>query len=253
MEPMAWPALGTASAHPLAAFRADGAAALGPVLDAAQLATARAAFDDLLAEAVVGGYAAIVQDAWRKAPALGAMVPRLGAIACEAIGVPALVLFHDHLLRKPPGGDDMTWHQDYSYLPLDRSDGVTLWVALDDVTEANGCLYYILGSHTGGERRASWGLTGDDDPRAALPPITVSADEPGVAAPTAAGCAIAHDTLLWHRSPRNDSAAARRTWALSFVVPEARWSPRHAPHFRSIVEGRAEGQALEAELIRVSV
>jgi ectoine hydroxylase-related dioxygenase (phytanoyl-CoA dioxygenase family) len=147
----------------------------------------------------------------------------------------------------------MDWHQDFSYLPFDRPDGLTLWIALDDITEDNGCLYYLLGSHRGGERRAAWGMAGDDDPRAALPPLEVAGGEPGLAAPTAAGCAVAHHTFVLHRSPRNTSARPRRSWALSFVVPEARWSPRHSPHPRSAVEPRHEGQALEADLIQVRI
>ena len=66
----------------------------------------------------------------------------------------------------------------------------------------------------------------------------------------AAGCAIAHHTFLWHRSPRNTSTRPRRAWALSLVVPEARWSPRHSPHPRSAVEPRYEGQPLEDDLLR---
>ena len=103
----------------------------------------------------------------------------------------------------------------------------------------------------GGERRASWGMTGEDDPRASLPPMDVAADEPGVAAVTGAGCAIAHHANLWHRSPANRSGRPRRSWALSFVSPEARWSPRHSPHPRSAVEARSEGQAMEEDLLRV--
>jgi ectoine hydroxylase-related dioxygenase (phytanoyl-CoA dioxygenase family) len=246
-----WPALGAADDDPAAAFATAGAAALGRVLDDAQLAAARAACDELAAHGITGGYACIIQDAWRKAPALGALVEHVGARACAALGIPALVLFHDHVLIKPARGDDMEWHQDFSYLPLDRPDGMTLWIAIDDVTEDSGCLYYVFGTHTQGERRAAWGLYGDDDPRAGLPPIDVAADEPGVAAPTAAGCAIAHHTYVWHRSP--SAARGRRAWALSFTTPDARWSPRHALHMRSAIAPKTEGQELEPDLPRVSV
>lgn len=247
-----WPALGQQVPDPLSWFRTRGAASLGPVLDGAKLAAARTAFDELVPRhGVTGPYASIVHDAWRKSDVLAAMVPHLGAIACTAIGLPELVLFHDHLLHKPAHGADMEWHQDFSYLPLDRADGLTLWIALDDITEANGCLYYVLGSHVLGERRAAWGLAGELDPRAALPPIEVAADDGGVPAPTGAGCAVAHHAFVWHRSPRNDSGAPRRSWALSFVVPEARWSPAHSPHPRSAVSPRQEGQALESDLLRV--
>ena len=244
-----WPALGAAHDDPAAAFAELGAAALGRILDDAQLARARAACDELAPHGITGGYACIVQDGWRKARALGELVAHAGAIACAALGLPELVLFHDHVLIKPARGEDMTWHQDHSYLPLDRPDGLTLWIAIDDVTEESGCLYYLFGTHARGERRAAWGLYGDDDPRAALPPIDARPDDAGVAAPTAAGCAIAHHTYVWHRSP--SAVRGRRAWALSFTTPDARWSPRHAMHLRSALEPKTEGQPLEPDLPRV--
>ena len=240
-----------ASGNPAEAFAIKGAAVLGRVLDDTQLAAARLAFEELQESAVTGSYARIVHDCWRKSAVLAGLVPHVGTLACRAVGFPELVLFHDHLLGKPPGGEDMDWHQDYSYLPLDRPDGLTLWIALDDSTTENGCLYYVYGSHLWGERRAGWGLTGDDDPRAGLPPIDAGPDEPGVAAPAMAGWGIAHHANLWHRSPANKSVRPRRTWILSFVSPDALWAPRHAPHPRSAVEPREEGQELEAELLRV--
>ncbi len=249
---MIWPALGHAAPDTVAAFHQRGAAALGPVLDPDQLQAARDAVADIAPQhGVTGDYACIIHDAWRKSSTLAELVPHLGAIACAAVDVPELVLFHDHILVKAPGGADMQWHQDFSYLPIDRAGGMTLWVALDDVTEANGCLYYVFGSHTAGELRAAWGMREHDDPRAELPAIDVAADELGVPAPTAAGCAVAHHTYLLHRSPANTSERPRRAWALSFVVPDARWSPDHSPHPRSAVEPRQPGQALEADLLRV--
>jgi ectoine hydroxylase-related dioxygenase (phytanoyl-CoA dioxygenase family) len=248
----AWPGLREAAAAPRDSYEELGAAPVGEVLDPAELEQVRAAFEALVEEhGVVGPYASIVHDAWRKSDVLASFVPRLGADACRAIGVDELVLFHDHLLSKPSGGDDMAWHQDFSYLPLDRPDGVTFWIALDDITEDNGCLYYVFGSHRLGERRAAWGLQGDDDPRAALPPLDVPDDQPGLPAPTGAGCAVAHHVYLWHRSPRNTSPRPRRSWALSFVGPEVRWSPLHAPHPRSVMSSRGEGEALEDDLLRV--
>ncbi|MBK9030195.1 MAG: phytanoyl-CoA dioxygenase family protein [Myxococcales bacterium] len=246
----AWP---DADGDPRAAFAVTGAAALGRVLDDDQLAIARAAFDELLPIGTTGPYATIVHDGWRRAPALAALVPAIAQTAARAIGVAELVLFHEHLLWKPPGGDDMAWHQDYSYLPLDRPDGCTLWIALDDCDPANGCLYYLLGTHTAGEYRAAWGIWEDDDPRAALPPLVVPDDQPGLPAPTAAGHAIAHHTLLLHRSPRNTAPRPRRAWALSLVTPDARWAPRHAHHPRSAVVPRAPGDPLEADLLRATV
>jgi len=230
----------------------DGVAKVGRVLDDAQLATVRDEQASLAPHGVQGGYARIVHDGWRRSPRLTTLIGEVGAHACRATGAAELVLFHEHLLTKFPGGEDMGWHQDYSYVPLDRPDGVTLWIALDDVTEVNGCLYYLFGTHTRGERRPGWGLHGDDDVRAGLPAIDAG-DEPGVPGIAPAGHALAHDPLLWHRSPANHGSEIRRTWVLSFVSPDARWCPRHAPHPRTAITAPPEGAPLEDDLPRVSL
>lgn len=240
------------SPNPVEEFARAGATSLGQVLDADELAAVLAAFEEALDGAVTGPYARIVHDGWRKSPVLARLAEKVGRIACQTLGLPQLVLFHEHLLWKDPGGVDMDWHQDYSYLPLDRPDGLTLWIALDECSPENGCLYYLFGSHLLGERRASWGIYSDDDPRAALPPLDVPDHEPGVAAPARAGCGLAHHANLWHRSPANHTDSPRRTWALSFAAPEAVWAPRHAAHPRSAIEPRYEGQPLEDDLLRVT-
>ena len=122
-------------------FARRGAAVLGRVLDDEQLEAARGAFEALQERAVTGGYARIVHDCWRHSEVLAGLVGHVGGVACRVVGFDELVLFHDHLLGKLPGGEDMGWHQDYSYLPLDRADGLTLWIPLDDSTLENGCLY----------------------------------------------------------------------------------------------------------------
>jgi len=240
------------SPHPAKDFEIQGAAALGRVLDEVQLEAVRAAGESIFETGWNGPYAQIVHDPWRKSPVLESHARRLGELACQKLEIDELVLFHDHMLFKPSGGDDMDWHQDFSYLPLDCSDGLTLWVALDDISPENGCLYYLYGTHTKGERRPSWGMTGDDDARASLPPLDIPPGETGVPAIAPAGHAIAHHGNLWHRSPANRSGKLRRSWALSFVSPAARWSPRHSPHPRSAVEPRFEGQEMEPDLLRVA-
>ena len=55
--------------------------------------------------------------------------------------------------NKPPGLDHPTPpHQDNYYFNLKPSNVVTIWLALDPVDDANGCLRYVAGSHTEGFR-----------------------------------------------------------------------------------------------------
>ena len=50
-------------------------------------------------------------------------------------------------MNKPArGGSDLKWHQD-RWTDLDRDPKVTVWMALDPATIANGCVEIVTGSH----------------------------------------------------------------------------------------------------------
>ena len=58
--------------------------------------------------------------------------------------------------NKPPGaGQPTPPHQDGYYFMLEPNEAVTMWLALDEVTEENGCVRYCRGSHQRGLRRGS--------------------------------------------------------------------------------------------------
>lgn len=59
------------------------------------------------------------------------------------------VLDFDMLINKAPGTNTVTpWHQDAAYwvdMPDERS--VSFWIALDEATVDNGCMWFVPGSH----------------------------------------------------------------------------------------------------------
>lgn len=66
----------------------------------------------------------------------------------EAFVGPDIALFASHYVNKPPrSGQPVLWHQDAAYWPLEPMEVVTLWLAVDHSTSANGCLRVIPGSH----------------------------------------------------------------------------------------------------------
>lgn len=75
---------------------------------------------------------------------------RLRSLAGQLVGEPVR-LFADQVLMKPPRfGSAKPYHQDNAYFKCEPADEtITVWVALDDVDEHNGCLRYIDGSHRG--------------------------------------------------------------------------------------------------------
>lgn len=54
------------------------------------------------------------------------------------------------LFVKPPGFQGQAWHQDEIYIPTRDRSLVGAWIAVDDATIANGCLWVVPGSHRTG-------------------------------------------------------------------------------------------------------
>ena len=52
--------------------------------------------------------------------------------------------------KAPGAGQPTPPHQDGFYFNLEPCEAVTLWFALDDVDEENGCVRYVRGSHRAG-------------------------------------------------------------------------------------------------------
>ncbi len=59
-----------------------------------------------------------------------------------------ILLWYSVLFVKSPNTTAyVPWHQDATYWALNKNEGLTLWLALSDVTPTNGCVEYIPGSH----------------------------------------------------------------------------------------------------------
>jgi ectoine hydroxylase-related dioxygenase (phytanoyl-CoA dioxygenase family) len=54
------------------------------------------------------------------------------------------------LFVKPPGFQGQAWHQDEIYIPTRDRSLCGAWIAMDDATIENGCLWVLPGSHRSG-------------------------------------------------------------------------------------------------------
>ncbi|MCB9149733.1 MAG: phytanoyl-CoA dioxygenase family protein [Caldilineaceae bacterium] len=72
---------------------------------------------------------------------------RLGKMATELAGVDGMRIWHDQALIKQPWANPTGWHLDNPYWSYYSRNAISIWVALDDATLQNGCLYFLPGSH----------------------------------------------------------------------------------------------------------
>ena len=76
-----------------------------------------------------------------------ATYPDLLDIAAQLIGED-IILWGTTIFGKPAKcGKETPWHQDGDYYPIRPLETLTIWIALDDVTEDNGPMRFIPGSH----------------------------------------------------------------------------------------------------------
>jgi ectoine hydroxylase-related dioxygenase (phytanoyl-CoA dioxygenase family) len=133
------------------------------------------------------------------------------ALAIELLG-PNVCFTHQQFIIKHPDEKvrtDVPWHQDSGYGRLEPPLDLTVWIALDDCTTDNGCLWVLPKSDRRGlqPHDAMKGLRG------------VAVAEPGIALPMQAGDAVLFGGWLLHRSLPNATDVARVALYLRYCDP----------------------------------
>ena len=71
---------------------------------------------------------------------------RIGKLAADLSGCDGIRIWHDQALIKRPWANPTAWHLDTPIWSFSDKRALSIWVALDDATLQNGCLYFIPGS-----------------------------------------------------------------------------------------------------------
>jgi len=71
---------------------------------------------------------------------------KLGKIVATLAGCNGIRIWHDQALIKRPWANPTSWHLDTPFWSFSDRRALSIWVALDDATYENGCLYFIPGS-----------------------------------------------------------------------------------------------------------
>jgi ectoine hydroxylase-related dioxygenase (phytanoyl-CoA dioxygenase family) len=131
------------------------------------------------------------------------------------IGPGVSVYFSQVFFKPPEGGGPKPAHQDNFYFgPNDQEGVVTAWIALDDATLENGCLYFGEGTNRGPVYAHE---APKDEPYNLQLPAAILARQPMTPAPVPCGGVSFHHGNTFHQSAPNLSTRWRRAIALHYV------------------------------------
>ena len=157
----------------------------------------------------------------------------------ESLLGPDIKLYGSQAFMKPPGGIEKTYHQDSPYFSIEPMALVTCWIALDDTTIENGCLWVIPGSHQAGALPHSerWLVGGREDMR--IPDSMIDRAREVPITMSASSCSF-HHSLLLHSSRPNTTSHSRRGLAYHYMTAESRWTDpdREQPEY-PLLRGRS--------------
>ena len=153
---------------------------------------------------------------WKDSPAVRKLIldPRIGRMAALLSGTEGMRVWHDQALIKQPWANPTAWHLDNPYWSFHSRSSTSIWVALDDATYQNGCLYFLGGSH----KKTTYdnvGITENMGDIFRVYPDFVNL--PSMAAPMKAGSCSFHNALLVHGAGANMTGGWRRAMTCGFM------------------------------------
>jgi phytanoyl-CoA hydroxylase len=148
--------------------------------------------------------------------------PALAQLAADLGRADALLIQSMYIFKQPHIGGEVAAHQDHTFLWTDPPSALGFWIALEDATLENACLWVRPGGHREPPRRrfrrdpqAPGGTSFEVlDPRplevAGLVPLEVPR-----------GTCVVLDGLLPHASGPNHSSRSRQAYTLHVIDPRA--------------------------------
>jgi hypothetical protein len=151
--------------------------------------------------------------------------PTLGANASRLLpGEPRVRLQIDNLLVKEPLGGPhhaTTFHQDFPWMPMDRSSMLTVWLALIDIPATMGSLRFYDRSHIYGVLGRSFARPGDD---ALTQHPWLSELELSPPLDLHAGDATIHSALTVHGASANEHDEPRLSYASTYFDAQTKYT-----------------------------
>ncbi|MEM7092640.1 MAG: phytanoyl-CoA dioxygenase family protein [Actinomycetota bacterium] len=130
-----------------------------------------------------------------------------------------------YIFKHPSVGGEVTWHTDHTFLWTEPRSVVGFWVAIDEATTENGCMWAIPGGHRI-PVKSRFVRDGDQTSTEVFDATPYPIDQ-AIALPADPGTLILLDGALPHWSDANRSDHPRQAFTLHVVDGTAHWDERN--------------------------
>ncbi len=145
----------------------------------------------------------------------------IGKMVADLAGWEGTRIWHDQALIKRPWANPTSWHLDTPFWSFSDRRALSIWVALDDATLENGCMYFIPGSyHT--TTFDNPGIGKNMDAVFAMYPQFIRTTS--VAVPMKAGSCSFHNGLTIHGAGANMPNGFRRAMTCAYMPDGAKFN-----------------------------
>jgi ectoine hydroxylase-related dioxygenase (phytanoyl-CoA dioxygenase family) len=145
-------------------------------------------------------------------------------IAQAALGDTVYLFNEQYVVKAAEQGMAFSWHQDSGFIDHPHRPYLTCWIALDDMTEANGTVYLLPYSRAGTRDVVSHSREQESNDL-----VGYFGDDPGDPVIVPAGSIACFSTTLFHRSGPNTTDGMRRVYVAQYsaepILSEDRSQP----------------------------
>lgn len=181
----------------------------------------------------------------------------LGSAAAQLMNSQTVRLYHDHLLVKEAGTQQVTpWHQDQPYYNVEGHQNCSFWIPVDSVSRAS-TLEFIARSHLGPwlmprtfmDNQAKWFPEGSLQE---LPNIEMNRSEfPIIGWEIEPGDVVCFHMLTLHMARGVEGTSRRRVFSVRFLGDDMTHAPRPwvtSPDFPGLIDDLLAGAKMNHHL-----
>jgi ectoine hydroxylase-related dioxygenase (phytanoyl-CoA dioxygenase family) len=132
-------------------------------------------------------------------------------IAQAALGDTVYLFNEQYVVKAAEQGMRFSWHQDSGFIDYAHRPYLTCWIALDDMTEANGTVYLLPYSRAGTRDVVKHARDEESNDL-----VGYFGDDPGDPVIVPAGSIACFSTTLFHRSGPNTTDRMRRVFVAQY-------------------------------------